>query len=234
MLQICDYYCIVVYEGGDNMNVGERIRIRRKELKMSVDKLAELIGKNRATVYRYENNDIENMPYDIIEPIAKALKVRPSYLMGWEESDESSSIHSIKEVPNVYTTSQKTVRVPILGPIACGDPILVEENYEDYKVELKDALPHGDLFFLNAKGDSMSPTIPDGSLVLIRHQKDVESGEIAAVMFNGNTEATLKRVKKQDGIIMLVPDNNKYEIMVASKENPIEIIGKAIEIRTAL
>lgn len=69
------------------MNVGQRIKNRRKELKLSVDKLAELIGKNRATVYRYEKNDIENMPYDVIEPLAEVLKVSPAYLMGWEDKE---------------------------------------------------------------------------------------------------------------------------------------------------
>jgi transcriptional regulator with XRE-family HTH domain len=70
------------------MNVGQRIKNRRKELKLSVDKLAELIGKNRATIYRYENNEIENMPYDVIEPLADVLQVSPAYLMGWEEKEE--------------------------------------------------------------------------------------------------------------------------------------------------
>lgn len=55
------------------MNVGQRIKNRRKELGMSADKLAELINKNRATIYRYEKNEIENMPYDVIKPLAKVL-----------------------------------------------------------------------------------------------------------------------------------------------------------------
>ena len=57
-------------------------------MKMSADKLAEKIGKNRATVYRYEKDEIENMPYDVLEPIAEALNVSPAYLMGWEEKEK--------------------------------------------------------------------------------------------------------------------------------------------------
>ena len=83
------------------MNVGQRIKNRRKELNLSVDKLAELIGKNRATVYRYEKNDIENMPYDVIEPLAEVLKVSPAYLMGWEdkksEEEDTIAAHFNKE-----------------------------------------------------------------------------------------------------------------------------------------
>ena len=67
------------------MTVGKRIKQRRKELGISADKLGEIIGKNRATVFRYENGDIENMPLDVIEPIAKALQTTPQFLMGWED-----------------------------------------------------------------------------------------------------------------------------------------------------
>lgn len=64
--------------------IGQRIKERRKELDMTADELGRRIGKNRATVYRYENGDIENLPIDVLKPIAKALDVAPQYLMGWE------------------------------------------------------------------------------------------------------------------------------------------------------
>ena len=65
------------------MEIGERIKQRRKEMRMSADRLAEILGKDRSTIYRYEKGDIENMPLDILEPIAKALDTTPQYLMGW-------------------------------------------------------------------------------------------------------------------------------------------------------
>ena len=67
------------------MNVGKRIKARRKELEMTADDLAMEIGKSRATVYRYENGDIEDMPITVIEPLASALKTTPGYLMGWDD-----------------------------------------------------------------------------------------------------------------------------------------------------
>lgn len=67
------------------MNIGTRIKRIRKELGLTVDQLAERIGKDRATIYRYENGEIENMPTTIIEPLAKALLTTPQYLMGWDE-----------------------------------------------------------------------------------------------------------------------------------------------------
>ena len=67
------------------MNIGQRIKERRKQLKMSADTLAAQLGKDRSTIYRYEKGDIENLPLDILEPIASALKTTPAYLMGWDE-----------------------------------------------------------------------------------------------------------------------------------------------------
>ena len=76
----------------------------------------------------------------------------------------------------------------------------------------------------------MEPTIPNGSYVLIRHQLSVEDGEIAAVLVNGDEEATLKRVKRQGDMIMLIPDNSKYPPFIVNKDNPARIIGKAVKI----
>lgn len=68
------------------MEIGERIKLRRRELHMSVDELASILGRNRTTVYRYERNDIENLPISLIEPLATALKTTPGYLTGWNIS----------------------------------------------------------------------------------------------------------------------------------------------------
>lgn len=66
------------------MSVGERIKARRKELGLSVEQVANALGKDRATIYRYESNDIENLPITVLEPLAHALETTPAYLMGWD------------------------------------------------------------------------------------------------------------------------------------------------------
>lgn len=71
------------------MRIGERIKQRRLELGYTADALAKLLNKNRATIYRYENGDIENMPIDVLEPLAKVLNTTPAYLMGWTDSQQS-------------------------------------------------------------------------------------------------------------------------------------------------
>lgn len=76
------------------MNIGQRIKERRKALKMSADELGAKLGKDRSTVYRYENGDIENLPIDILEPIAAALETTPQYLMGWEQIKKNNDVLS--------------------------------------------------------------------------------------------------------------------------------------------
>lgn len=72
------------------MNIGQRIKERRKELKISADELGKRLGKDRSTIYRYEKGDIENLPLDILEPIAEALETTPQYLMGWEKVQQKN------------------------------------------------------------------------------------------------------------------------------------------------
>lgn len=189
--------------------------------------LAEKLGVSDMTV----SNWVRGLKYpriDKLQALADFFNVRHADLV------TDTQTNFINEASNVYQVSQRTIRIPVLGDIACGDPILAEENYEDYRTVLEDNLPNGDLVFLKAKGDSMKPTVPDSSWVLIRIQEEVENGEIAAVTFNGNTEVTLKRVKKQGDNIILMPDNRDYEPIFVDIHNPIRIIGKAIKVEMDL
>jgi len=76
------------------MSIGQRIKERRKELHISADELGKRLGKDRSTIYRYEKGDIENLPLDILEPIAEALLTTPQYLMGWEATQKKNDILS--------------------------------------------------------------------------------------------------------------------------------------------
>lgn len=136
----------------------------------------------------------------------------------------------ITKMPTNMFPINNIVKIPILGEIACGEPILAEENIVGYREEIAEFVPEGDIFFLTAKGDSMDPTIKDKSYVMIRNQPIVEDGEIAAVLVNGDSEATLKRVKHQGNIVMLMPDNPEYTPYIITKDNPARIIGKAIKV----
>ncbi len=89
------------------MNTGDRIKQRRIALGLSVDELAEKIGKSRATIYRYENGDIENMPTPVLEPLAKALETTPADLMGWSPVEEAAN-----KIADLADTALKTAMTP--------------------------------------------------------------------------------------------------------------------------
>lgn len=200
------------------MTIGERIKKLREEKNITVDKLAELIGKNRATIYRYESSEIEKLPTSVLEPLCKALGTTPAYLMGWSDSN-LSNIKNIEPIPTM-------VKVPLLGTIACGEPILAEENIEDY-INMPEKAKG--TFALRCKGDSMiNARIFDGDIVFIREQPEVENGEIAAVLIED--EATLKRVYKTENSIELRPENPTFKPLYYQKEemNKVRILGKAV------
>ncbi|WP_295163377.1 LexA family protein [Selenomonas sp. F0473] len=202
------------------MSIGSRIKARRKSLGLSVDDIAERLGKNRATVYRYESDDIENLPSTVLEPLAKALRTTPAHLMGWKDK----TAFDIFNIPNVEPI--RTQRVPLIGTIAAGIPILADENFDGY-VELHEDV-HAD-FCLRIRGDSMiGARIYDGDIVFIRHQPDVENGEIAAVLLED--EATLKRVYKQQKGIILQAENPNYAPIIVNEHTCVNcrIIGKAV------
>ena len=196
----------------DSKEIIRLIKKIRKDKKMSVEKLANKVGIAKSTQSRYENEE-RNFPINDIGKYAEALGVSVPYLLGIE---------------NLVDAPSESIHIPILGEIACGDPIYAEENFAGYRVEPKDAVPSGNSYYLQAKGDSMEPTIPNGAYVLIREQPDVENGEIAAVLLSTDNEATLKRVSKQNDTIILVPDNPKHSPIVVTADNPVKIIGKAI------
>lgn len=206
------------------MNVGQRIKQRRIELNMDADDLAAKIGKSRATIYRYENGDIENMPTTVLEPIAAALHTTPAYLMGWN----AGSV-------NVNTCT--AVKINVLGRVAAGIPISAVEEIIDTEEISEDMAAKGEYFGLLIKGDSMEPRICDGDVVIVRQQDDAESGEIVIAIVNGN-DATCKRLLKYAGGISLISLNSKYEPITFSDkeilEKPVRIIGKVVELRGKL
>lgn len=83
MLHKCEVSIIIALIGGVSMTIGQRIKARRIELGLSVDFVAAKLNKNRATIYRYESDEIENLPTTVLEPLSEILQTTPAYLMGW-------------------------------------------------------------------------------------------------------------------------------------------------------
>ena len=202
-----------------NKFIGTKIKKFRESRNMTQDELAELLDTTRQSISRYENGE-RKANQDLLFELASIFKV---------SLDDFFPVRNLYDQTNIIkVTPENMVAIPVIGTIACGDPILADENIIGYRYHLKDRLPKGQTFYLTAKGDSMEPKIPDGSDVLIRMQDDVEDGEIAAVLVNGDTEATLKRVKKQGDIVMLVAENTNYAPYIVTEQNPARILGKAV------
>ena len=186
--------------------------------------LCNLTGIPKSAMSQYLKGTFEPKQ-NRLHKIAVALDVSEAWLMGLDVPADRNTNYNNISADNVLPMP-KLRKLPRLGTIACGEPILAEENIEDY-----DSVPENIKadFTLKCKGDSMiNARILDGDIVYIRQQPDVESGEIAAVLI-GN-EATLKRVYKYENKIVLQPENPRYEPLVFVDEelNQIRIIGKAI------
>lgn len=201
------------------MNKGERIKKRREQIGLTQVALADMIGESKQTIYKYETGIVTNIPSDKIELIAKALRVQPEWIMGWTDTESV-------EIPPGFEPPPKMRKVPLIGEIACGEPILAEQNIEDY-LDVPEEV-HCD-FLLRCKGDSMIDAgIQSGDVVFVRIQETVENGEIAAVRIGD--EATLKRVYWDGDTLMLMPANNAYAPKSFRGEdiNDVHIEGKAI------
>lgn len=202
-------------------SVGKRIKKARTDIGMSQVEFASAIGVSKQTLYKYENDLITNIPSDKVEAAAKVCGVTPWFLMGWTDDKQP-----LPSYPNIHPIATK--RFPVLSAVACGEPILMQDERELYVDASIDI--HAD-FVLIAKGDSMiGARIFDGDFVFIRRQPEVENGEIAAVGIRD--EATLKRVfwYANKTLLVLRAENPEYQDMEFSGEalNDVKIFGKAV------
>lgn len=203
---------------------GDKLKQLRLERNMSQEELAGLLGTSKQVISRYETNQ-RTPKITIAQKYAIQLGIPLNYLIN---DDISSSLkENVIDIPNIKNIFPlKTKKIPLIGTIAAGVPLLAEEQFECY-VETSDNIKAD--FCLRVKGDSMvNARINDGDIVFIIKQPDVDDGEIAAVLID--SEATLKRVYKMPGAVKLVAENSKYKPLLYTENNCDELIilGKAI------
>ena len=216
------------------MTMGDRIRKARLEKGLSQAELAELLGyKSRSSINKIEVEG-RDIPRSSIVKFAQVLGVTPSYLMGWEE--ETSEPDALEVLMEKYDNIKpvKLKRFPLLGEIACGEPIFAQEDRESCVMADMDI--NAD-FCLKAKGDSMiNARINDGDIVFIKEMPMVENGDIAAVIIDD--DATLKRVYyyPEDNTLQLIAENPKFKPLIYKNEelDQIRILGKAVYFMSAL
>lgn len=193
--------------------LGEALALRD----MKPADLARASGVSEGAISQYRRGGY-NATQRNLEKISKALRVPIPWLMGATDSFTDT-------IPEGFQPMPPMDEVPLVGKIACGSPILAQQNVEGMV-----SVPtewHAD-FTLVCDGDSMVPTFQDGDLVAIRIQPEVENGEVAAVRIDN--EATLKRVYLHDDYIELRPENASYPSIIRRKYemNDVHIEGKAV------
>ena len=237
------------------MNVGERIKQRRKDLKMSADELATSVGVSRSTIFRYEKGDIEKVGPDVLKKIAVKLNVSPANLMGWDDTP----IHELKipTSPIVQKITEKAVQLstPRKQKVLNyaneqlkeqnNKVIMIEEKLFEYRVFEKLSAGTGFSYFNDGNydtvfydkdldhdfaswvfGDSMEPKYMNGEVVLIKETGFDYDGAIYAVDWDGQTY--IKKVYKEKDGLRLVSINNKYKDKFAPFEEDPRIIGKIV------
>lgn len=199
------------------MGLYENIKSAAEEKGYSINRLEQEMKLPRSSIGKYNKN---SPSVERISQISEFLEVPLSRLvLGNYEENNITNIFAIKLKP-----------FPLLGEIACGKPKYTNEDRESYVMAGTDIKAD---FCLKARGDSMiNARIHDGDIVFIRQQDEVENGEIAAVVINSSSEATLKRIfyYKEKSLLILKPENPTYEDIILTGEeiNDVHILGKAI------
>jgi lexA repressor len=195
------------------------IKRLREEKGLSQDALAKLTGyTDRSSITKIEKGLVD-LQQSKIELFAKALGTTAKELVGWDNESD---------------TKKHGVVIKVLGHVAAGIPIEAIEDVIDTEEITEELAKTGEFFGLRIKGDSMTPTICDGDIVIVRQQDDAENGDIVIATVNGD-EATCKRLRKYKDGIELISINPSYSPFEFSNdeimEKPVKIIGKVVESR---
>lgn len=189
---------------------------------MSAEQLAEIVGKDRATIYRYEKGDIENMPYAVIEPLADALNVSPAYLMGWEEENTEKASSRYTYFP-----------VSISAGLPCDVETVTCENAET--IYISDEIMgkwagRKDIYIMRVNGESMNKVIPHGSLIAVKHIQlnNLKNGDI--VVYSDGNDYSVKRFYNHGDKLVFRPDSTdpQFTDYIVSPNQEIKIHGKVV------
>lgn len=199
-----------------------RLKDLRKSKGWNQTELAAKLGISQGALSGWETEryQIDN---DSLQKLSAMFGVTIDYLLG-------------NDIP-VPKATKKGVRIPVLGRVQAGVPVEAIEEVLDWEEITEDLASAGEFFALKVRGRSMEPKLLEGDVLIIRMQPDVDDGDIAVVMVNGD-DATVKRIKKSREGVMLIPFNPDFEPMFYSnreiEEKPVRVIGRVIELRRPL
>ena len=217
------------------MNLGQIIKEYREKNEYSMAAFAEKSGISKAYISLLEKNRHPKTGKKISPSIQCIKQVADAIGMSFDDLFNTLEGNvTITSAPNHTPTTFSPTRIPVLGSVPAGIPIEAIQDIVDYEEIDADTAAKGEYFALKIKGDSMEPRICEGDVVIVRKQDDVESGDIAIVMVNGN-DATIKRLLKYQDGIRLMPSNPSYDPIYFTNQEildkPVKVIGKVIENR---
>ena len=202
----------------NSVEFGKKIKAIRMEKGFSIRQTALQAGTSNPYISQIENGK-RNIPKpETLKNLAKGLRISR------EKIFEIAGLGTSKP-DNIEQISSNFINIPIIGEIACDEPITAEENISDYVPISTDVAKNGNYFILNCIDNSMEPTITNGSQVVIREQSDAENDQIAAVLLEDENTATLKRIKKTKTGVILIPDNPSYDPIILNKDKRGRILG---------
>lgn len=211
------------------MSTGQRLRQLREEKGLDRAEVAKDLNMPYTTYTNYETDQREPR-HGTLCRFAEYFDVSVDYLLARTNIRKPNSLEDNASIlvgaSATVTVTEVAKQIPILGTIAAGLPLYAEQNIEDH---LTIPLHWGVDYALRVKGESMIDVgIPDGSLVLCRQQDDIDDGQIAVCLVNGD-EATLKRVKRYDNILVLHPENRTMsdQIFKGRDQASVRILGLA-------
>lgn len=205
------------------MSFGAKLKKCRKDMSLSQKEFGQKIGVAESTVSLYESN--KRFPdADTLKKISALFEVSLDYLLGNAPAKAAQP-----------KSAGRGVRIPVLGRVVAGIPIEAVEEILDYEEITPELAATGEFFALKIRGHSMEPRMMEGDVVIVRRQDDVDSGDVAIVLVNGD-EATVKRVKKQEeGITLIATNTSVYEPHFYSNKEiadlPVRILGRVVELR---
>ena len=195
-----------------------KIKKLRQEKKLSQKELADMIPVNQTAISQWERGITSPNPA-ALKILCKIFNTTSDYILDFDDEPQKT---------------KKGIKIPVLGHVAAGIPLEAIEDIIDYEEITEDMARQGEYFGLVIKGSSMEPRMTTGDVVIVRQQPDVDTGDIAIVLVNGD-EATCKKIKKTPEGVMLIALNPEYEPLFYSNKQieqlPVKIIGKVVELR---
>ena len=203
--------------------VSDRIKMRRRELGLSYQELADSTGISKSTLQRYETGSIKNIPLDKLDSLAKGLQTDALFILGKTEPNNAEFINN-----GIY-------RIPVFDSVSAGFGAYADSRAVCYiPTYIEHPGEKDDFLWINVRGDSMAPTIEDGDRILVKRRDSVDNGSVAVVMVGD--EAFVKKIRFGRGWVELHSVNPYYPVrrFEGAEADDVRVVGAVIEVSKRL